>query len=859
MTRLRRNLLITALGMLLGVVLLSCYALVRWELFKRDHGIEALDISGLRISTDGIRLRQFALTQQRDGARLVLKIESLQLSLQSWTNPLPLDALNATQAALRWQPGPNPATSDDEAIALPDLRQLPRWATWLPRNGRIGSLIINFPCASGICQEVGQLDWHIARERALPAKVSLALEHDGHDLAIKLDASQQEDMVLLDLQTLLDGKPRLALQNQLTPQNETIRWLGSLSLSELPEAPWLLDWIGDWLPYAPPPLQDLPEQMRVGAGWSLVIDTQAPAQGMKIPNGELRLSANLPAPWPVVGIGQLQGQLNLGARTNGSVWTADELAADLTLKPTGELVSALPEPLRPDAVTVRIAPAQTDGSTTGLPLHIQLETSGATPVSIQSDALLDTAAPYALTFKKTRLKAYMPAFSATNVALKGLVADLQLQGRISPRNASVSVNRGSELKIKTLNTTAGLAANDLHIELAGAQVEARLCDSDIDNVTLNAKPTVTIGSLKHPALRTQGWHWGGTLALDPASVSLDGPLANDAGLSLEMRLRRDLAANLTRLDVTLPDVFLRAGNPLATTLADWPQLLELNTGRLQAKAQLIIPPAGPLEAAASLIAKGVGGIYDRAEFSGLDAAVSATVQRDELQLDVAELYVREANPGFSVGPLRYEGHYAAPLGNLGNGRLVWEKAEAQLLGGRLWLEPVAADLSGDGQRLDAHLRGLQLPLLLEAYPAEGLSGTGVIDGELQAQRTPAGISIEQGSLKAREPGGVLQFRSPKIQALGHSNPAMRLVAEALEDFHYDLLASDVRYGTDGKLDLTLKLHGRNPALEGGRPINFSVNLQEDIPALLTSLQLSDRVSETIQRRVQEQLQKSQEP
>ena len=163
------------------------------------------------------------------------------------------------------------------------------------------------------------------------------------------------------------------------------------------------------------------------------------------------------------------------------------------------------------------------------------------------------------------------------------------------------------------------------------------------------------------------------------------------------------------------------------------------------------------------------------------------------------------------------------------------------------------DLAAASQRVDAHLRGLQLPLLLEAYPTEGLSGTGVIDGELQVQRSDAGISIEKGSLKAREPGGALQFRSAKIQALGQANPAMRLVTEALDDFHYALLASDVHYSADGKLDLGLRLQGRNPALEGGRPINFSINLQEDIPALLTSLQLSDRVSETIQRRVQERL------
>ncbi|MGV8546259.1 intermembrane phospholipid transport protein YdbH family protein, partial [Pseudomonas aeruginosa] len=35
----------------------------------------------------------------------------------------------------------------------------------------------------------------------------------------------------------------------------------------------------------------------------------------------------------------------------------------------------------------------------------------------------------------------------------------------------------------------------------------------------------------------------------------------------------------------------------------------------------------------------------------------------------------------------------------------------------------------------------------------------------------------------------------------------------------------------------------------------NVNLEEDVPALLTSLQLSDRVSETILQRVQERMEK----
>ena len=147
--------------------------------------------------------------------------------------------------------------------------------------------------------------------------------------------------------------------------------------------------------------------------------------------------------------------------------------------------------------------------------------------------------------------------------------------------------------------------------------------------------------------------------------------------------------------------------------------------------------------------------------------------------------------------------------------------------------------------------------MLAAYPTEGLDGSGLIDGSFDIRRSVLGFSVDQGELAARAPGGVLRFRSPKIEALGQSNPAMKIVTEALHDFHYDRLSSDVRYDESGKLNLALRLNGRNPALEGGRPINFSINLEEDIPALLTSLQLSDRVSETIQRRVQEHLQRLQ--
>ena len=89
-----------------------------------------------------------------------------------------------------------------------------------------------------------------------------------------------------------------------------------------------------------------------------------------------------------------------------------------------------------------------------------------------------------------------------------------------------------------------------------------------------------------------------------------------------------------------------------------------------------------------------------------------------------------------------------------------------------------------------------------------------------------------------------------------TNPGMKVVLQALDDFHYSVLSSNVNYDTNGKLLLALQLQGSNPALEAGRPINLTVNLEEDIPALITSLQLSSQLSDKIKQRIQQKLQQS---
>lgn len=853
MTNRRKVLLWTVVGALSLTLGSGLYAGLRWQKLKQELGIVTLDFSGVHLSRNHLAVRQIILVRQpSDDERLALTINNLRLGMESWFRPLPVQSLNIDHLEANWQP--EAGTGDERAPhALPDRLEVERWATWVPETGNIASLRLTLPCPNGICSEQGQMSWQHAGEQVLPATLNLQVRHLEHRLALAVNAYEHNSDAHVDLQLLLDDRQRLSMQNQLAAEEDVTLWRGALAMSELPEAPWLLDWLSRWLDYDPPALLELPEQMRIGAGWALQVDPDDLTGGWERVTGKLRLSADLPAFWPVVGIGQLQGKLDVTAKADSGTWIPTALDTDLRLKPTAALLAELPAQFRPEALSLEITPATPSQAPTTLPLEIQLAASGPTPLTLAGQVTLETSAPYALSFENTRLRLQTAELLFSDTTLHGLDADLRLHGRASAEATSIQLQKGSQIALRRLGYGTEMVANTLQANLSGLGIEASFTNGQLDKLSVDGQAMTTIAQFEHPTLRPQGWRWSGKLNAGSEQFSIDGPLSNDAGLTLPLKLNHSWSRGTTRLDAALPELFLRAGNPLAATLADWPQALELNNGRLQGKVQLNTTSAGPLAATAMLTAKGVGGIYDRTELSGLDTELAFTLQREQLRLDITDLTLREANPGFTFGPLRFKGEFSAPVNDLTAGRLAWSLAELRLLGGRLWLDPGAADLAAETQELQAHLRGLQLPLLLEAYPAEGLTGTGVVDGSMLVQRAPAGISIEQGSLKAREPGGALQFRSAKIQALGQSNPAMRLVTEALDDFHYDLLSSDLHYAANGKLDLGLKLHGRNPALEGGRPINFSINLEEDIPALLTSLQLSDRVSETIQRRVQERL------
>lgn len=158
-------------------------------------------------------------------------------------------------------------------------------------------------------------------------------------------------------------------------------------------------------------------------------------------------------------------------------------------------------------------------------------------------------------------------------------------------------------------------------------------------------------------------------------------------------------------------------------------------------------------------------------------------------------------------------------------------------------------------RFPLELSDVELSQLMQVYPAEGLAGSGILRGTVPLRISRQGVSIDAGKVEAQAPGGTLKLPADRLKGMAQNNETMALVVQAMENFNYTVLNSTVDYDEDGKLILGLRLEGSSPEVRDGHPIVLNINLEEDIPALLTSLQLSGRVNEAVTEKVRNLMQK----
>ncbi|MBM9538255.1 intermembrane phospholipid transport protein YdbH family protein [Desulfobulbus alkaliphilus] len=180
-------------------------------------------------------------------------------------------------------------------------------------------------------------------------------------------------------------------------------------------------------------------------------------------------------------------------------------------------------------------------------------------------------------------------------------------------------------------------------------------------------------------------------------------------------------------------------------------------------------------------------------------------------------------------------------------RLHIEKAEVELLGGRIELEECLYDFDRPENSCLLTIREMEMEQIVTMQKVEGLTVDGRIEGHLPLVFTARGIQVDQGRLEQVDQGGILRYRPPGGAPPG--SPLTDYALKALEEFHYQQLAAQVEYIPDGTLIIALQLQGRSPSIKPDRPLHFNVTVEQNLLSLLQSLQYSQGLPADLQREI----------
>ena len=174
---------------------------------------------------------------------------------------------------------------------------------------------------------------------------------------------------------------------------------------------------------------------------------------------------------------------------------------------------------------------------------------------------------------------------------------------------------------------------------------------------------------------------------------------------------------------------------------------------------------------------------------------------------------------------------------------------AEILGGNITVNDIEFDPLNPEIATQVDIEALDLGEVLKLEQQQGLSGEGKLSGHFPLQYKAGQVSISNGKLLSLAPGGKIIFLpSASVSAYAATNIGLKTAIDALENFHFELLNIQLNYEPDGTALLTTRLKGSNPNWHNGHPIDFTINVEENIPTLMKTLQFTDKLTRTIEKR-----------
>ena len=345
----------------------------------------------------------------------------------------------------------------------------------------------------------------------------------------------------------------------------------------------------------------------------------------------------------------------------------------------------------------------------------------------------------------------------------------------------------------------------------------------------------------------------------------------DQSMKVTGRVTHDLTTNQGALRASLaPRPFDQSGTTLSHLITPWEYPFDITAGQLSLAA-VVTWEASPRRLASgnddgqktgaiavkrgkvAITAKDLDGYYQDIVVEDVNTTLhlNATSLNDVTMAGPAQLRIGRVESGIEFENIACTLHLGHPGFGLGAGRPVVDLTDVSMhtLGGRVSSPRIHVDPARPPSRFTLKVDGISLDRLLQLEQQQGLTGTGVLDGSVPVTLNGETITIRDGRVAVRPPGGVIRF-APQEETrlmLVAAKSEMELVLRALENFRYDVLRAVVNYQEDGTLLLETRLEGKNPNMKESPPVHFNLNVEENIPALLQSVQVVKHIEQQLEK------------
>lgn len=375
-----------------------------------------------------------------------------------------------------------------------------------------------------------------------------------------------------------------------------------------------------------------------------------------------------------------------------------------------------------------------------------------------------------------------------------------------------------------------------------------LSASAIDPAALYAQAEITVRQLSTNLVATnlQPMQLDQHLTWAQGTVHATGSLTHGNQRLLHNDLQHDVKPGAGRGTLTVPTIdFNDSAGKLSDLWSPMPWRADILAGTASAHARLdwrIGPNTAVITGPVQVNLNNLSGYVNDIAFLRLSADFAAELMPDwRLRSTRAtQLSLDSLDAGIELADIRSNLRIDASAGSV-----LLTDTSLNVFGGTVSSERLDYHLQDNDSRFDIVIDRIDLNQVLSMSAYQAVSASGLVSGQLPVRLQGLTPSISDGTLSALPPGGTIRYDS----GTAAGSQRLELVYQALQHYRFNLMEARVNYQESGELDLAIRMEGTSPELNGGQRINLNLNINDNIPALLQSLQAARSVSDSIQTRL----------